>query len=214
MKTEPGQILKQERLSRGWTQKYVAQKLGFPDSTYISRIESGKRKISTEELRAFAKLFNIGLDYLLFGGEEINYVQKTIPINDSYVLEFFAKKGRITKEQEERIQSIKDEDMLLGILPDHDIDFFLKPANCNKFIQVYNLKDSEINADEVLEAALEVHSSFMVAVNNTNDNEWKSAYEITWEDVIKFASEIGVTPRHIHSMLRTIKQIVDINKDK
>ena len=208
-----GSCLKTLRENKGLSQKELAEIVNLSQSS-IAYYETNKKKPSLEVLISFAEFFDVTLDHLLFGDEQDNPFEKNITINDSYVLEFFAKKGRITKEQEERIQSIKDEDMLLGILPDHDIDFFLKPANCNKFIQVYNLKDSEINADEVLEAALEVHSSFMVAVNNTNDDEWMSAYEITWEDVIKFASEIGVTPRYIHSMLRTIKQIVNISKDK
>lgn len=62
-----GQRVKQERQSRGWTQKYVAQQIGFPDSDYISRIENGKRPISPPKLRAFAKLFNVSLDYFIFG---------------------------------------------------------------------------------------------------------------------------------------------------
>ncbi len=62
-----GQRVKKERQFRGWTQKFVAHKLGFPDSSYISRIESGKRQVNTKELGDFAKLFNVSLDHLLFG---------------------------------------------------------------------------------------------------------------------------------------------------
>ncbi|ETA74072.1 helix-turn-helix domain-containing protein [Ligilactobacillus equi] len=52
------------RESRNWSQKELASRLGM-DSSYISKIESGNRKVSTPELNALAGLFEVSADYLL-----------------------------------------------------------------------------------------------------------------------------------------------------
>lgn len=52
------------RESRNWSQKELASRLGM-DSSYISKIESGNRKVSTPELNELAGLFEVSADYLL-----------------------------------------------------------------------------------------------------------------------------------------------------
>ena len=52
------------RESRNWSQKELATRLGI-DSSYISKIESGNRKVSTSELDKISSLFNVTTDYLL-----------------------------------------------------------------------------------------------------------------------------------------------------
>jgi repressor LexA len=57
MKNITAQKIKEAREKRGWNQKYLAELLGFPDSSYISRIENGKRNVTNEELVLFADKF-------------------------------------------------------------------------------------------------------------------------------------------------------------
>lgn len=52
------------RESRNWSQKELAARLGI-DSSYISKIESGNRKVSTSELDKISSLFHVTTDYLL-----------------------------------------------------------------------------------------------------------------------------------------------------
>lgn len=49
--------LKKTRLKAGLSQQEVAKKLGKPQS-YISKIESGERRLDVAEIKAFAKIYN------------------------------------------------------------------------------------------------------------------------------------------------------------
>lgn len=61
--------LKAERERRGWTQLDVAQGLQkwgvYIYDTTIAKIEAGDRSVQTDELDAFANMFNISVDALL-----------------------------------------------------------------------------------------------------------------------------------------------------
>lgn len=48
--------LKEARINIGFTQKYVAAKLGKPQS-YVSKTESGERRLDVTELKKFAELY-------------------------------------------------------------------------------------------------------------------------------------------------------------
>lgn len=48
--------LKQARTDSGLTQKQVAEKLGKPQS-YVSKSESGERRLDVTELKAFADIY-------------------------------------------------------------------------------------------------------------------------------------------------------------
>lgn len=52
------------REKKNWSQTELAQKMGFSKST-MSKIESGSRKISAEELKELAEIFDVTTDYLL-----------------------------------------------------------------------------------------------------------------------------------------------------
>ena len=52
------------RHSAGLDQVKVAKKLGKSQS-YLSKIESGQRKIDVIQLKKFAKLYNKNIDYFL-----------------------------------------------------------------------------------------------------------------------------------------------------
>ena len=56
--------LRDAREFLGLSQELVAEKLSIPRPA-ISSIESGKRKVSSLELKQFAKLYNRSVDYLL-----------------------------------------------------------------------------------------------------------------------------------------------------
>ena len=56
--------LKQARLSAGLTQKEVARKLGKPQS-FVSKVESGERRLDAIELKFLAELYRVKMSTLL-----------------------------------------------------------------------------------------------------------------------------------------------------
>ena len=58
------QKLKKARQSAGLKQNEVAKKLGKPQS-YISKIESGERRIDIVELKQLAKIYKKSLDFFM-----------------------------------------------------------------------------------------------------------------------------------------------------
>jgi transcriptional regulator with XRE-family HTH domain len=60
--------LKAARIESGLTQKEVAEKLSQPQS-YVSRCESGERRVDIVELSDFAEIYRKSLDYFVGGGE-------------------------------------------------------------------------------------------------------------------------------------------------
>ena len=55
--------LKQARLDAGLSQQVVASKLGKPQS-YVSKVESGERRVDIIEVKEFAKLYKKKLEDL------------------------------------------------------------------------------------------------------------------------------------------------------
>lgn len=53
-----------QRELKNWSQAELARRVGM-DSSYISKIESGTRKVSSNELDKFAEVFDVSTDYLL-----------------------------------------------------------------------------------------------------------------------------------------------------
>lgn len=56
--------LKQARLDAGLSQQVVAGKLGKPQS-YVSKVESGERRVDIIEVKEFAKLYKKKLEDLV-----------------------------------------------------------------------------------------------------------------------------------------------------
>lgn len=56
--------LKKARENSGLTQKEVSEKLKKPQS-YISKCESGERRVDPVELKMFAKIYNKQINYFL-----------------------------------------------------------------------------------------------------------------------------------------------------
>lgn len=52
------------RESKNWTQTQLAKKMDLSKSI-MSKIESGHRKITTDELKSLAEIFGVSTDYLL-----------------------------------------------------------------------------------------------------------------------------------------------------
>ena len=56
--------LREARIEKGYSQEKVSQLLGKPQS-YISKCESGERRIDIIELADFAIIYEVNLDYFL-----------------------------------------------------------------------------------------------------------------------------------------------------
>jgi len=56
--------LREARLSNGLTQAEVAKRLGKPQP-YVSKCESGERRIDVVELQEFAELYGKRLDFFI-----------------------------------------------------------------------------------------------------------------------------------------------------
>lgn len=61
--------LKKARKYLNLSQEYVASQLGL-NRTAITDIESGKRNVTSEELRKFSELYSITLDQLIYGDDQ------------------------------------------------------------------------------------------------------------------------------------------------
>lgn len=66
-----GEKLRQLRRNNGITLQALARDLGYADHTFLSRIERGKKKPSTELVVAIAQKFNIPTDQLLLDNLDI-----------------------------------------------------------------------------------------------------------------------------------------------
>jgi Predicted transcription factor, homolog of eukaryotic MBF1 len=66
-----GQFIKTEREKQGWTQTEFGAKIGI-NSSAVSRIENGTKKISKEKLSKLAELFQIDMQEIvdLFFGDK------------------------------------------------------------------------------------------------------------------------------------------------
>ena len=56
--------LREARIEAGFTQEQVAEKLGKPQS-YVSKSESGERRLDVTELKKFAELYFKDIKYFL-----------------------------------------------------------------------------------------------------------------------------------------------------
>lgn len=65
-----GQLLKSIREEKGLLQREVAERLGAPQS-FVSKYESGERRIDVPELRRIAAVLETRFDWLLHRFEEL-----------------------------------------------------------------------------------------------------------------------------------------------
>jgi transcriptional regulator with XRE-family HTH domain len=59
--------LREARKAAGLTQEHVAKELDRPQS-FVSKVETGERRIDPTELKIFAKLYGKPITYFLNGG--------------------------------------------------------------------------------------------------------------------------------------------------
>ncbi len=62
-----GSTIKGLRISKGWTQKTLARKMGWKQphaAKIISKIEQGIQNTSPESIADFAEVFGVGIEYL------------------------------------------------------------------------------------------------------------------------------------------------------
>ncbi len=66
-----GQRIKKLREERGWSQKHLGELMGGLAEPTISLYESGKRTPDIEKATQLAQIFNVSLDYLVLGSDNI-----------------------------------------------------------------------------------------------------------------------------------------------
>lgn len=71
-----GERIKNSRLDKNMTQDTLAELIDV-NSSFISNIERGKTKMSTETLASIARSLYISVDYLLFGEVSLEHDQYT-----------------------------------------------------------------------------------------------------------------------------------------
>ncbi len=64
MKTQTKDILRLERIKRGWTQEEVAKQIDMARSAYAA-YENGEATPTTDNVLRLARLYNVTTDYLL-----------------------------------------------------------------------------------------------------------------------------------------------------
>ena len=64
-----GKKIKEARESMRWSQRQLAEAIGFETSTAISLIEAGERRVAIEDLEKIAEVLHKNIKYFL-GGEE------------------------------------------------------------------------------------------------------------------------------------------------
>lgn len=60
-----GANIARRRCELGWTQKELAEKMGYKSHSSINKIELGVNDVTTTTIRAFAKALDVDVGYLL-----------------------------------------------------------------------------------------------------------------------------------------------------
>ena len=72
-----GERIKAKRISLGWSQRDLAEKMGYKNHSVIARIESGKVDINQTRLDQFATVLGLSHGYLLGLVTEAQSAQNT-----------------------------------------------------------------------------------------------------------------------------------------
>lgn len=107
MKLTTKQILRMERLKRGWTQEDVANMLNMGRASY-AQYETGKNTPTTENIIKLAQIYRVPTDYLLQVdyGEAIKFSMKQgkewgEELADEYIEKMEKKRVRKKKAEQE-----------------------------------------------------------------------------------------------------------------
>lgn len=60
-----GERIKIQRMEHGWTQRDLAQKMGYSNHSAIVRIEAGKTDLPQSRIVQFAEIFGVTTSYLM-----------------------------------------------------------------------------------------------------------------------------------------------------
>ncbi len=103
------QKLKELRQENGWTQKELGDKIGI-HKMRISAYERGKVTPETKILVKMSEVFNVSLDYLVFGNEEghNNKTSPTAEIKDRELLRQFEELDKVNVQDKEIIKGVID----------------------------------------------------------------------------------------------------------
>lgn len=66
-----GQKIKEKRIERGWSQRELANRMGYGNNSTIARIEAGKVDIPQSRIVQFAEVLGVSVAYLMGWDEEI-----------------------------------------------------------------------------------------------------------------------------------------------
>lgn len=102
MNGKTGSKIKQLRERKGWTQLELSTKVGINNSV-LSRIESNKRPVESQELKKFAEVFGISTDNLLGKvGDQIKESRMGY-LSDDQVLEAAEIFSRLNKDEQDNL---------------------------------------------------------------------------------------------------------------
>lgn len=90
-----GEKMKKARLKRGYTQEYMAEKLGVNKGT-VSHYEKGKTFPNEEKLVRVSKVLNVSFDYLL--GDEEHFEEREQSLYETDNKDELKMKGEMREE--------------------------------------------------------------------------------------------------------------------
>ncbi|WP_338429086.1 helix-turn-helix transcriptional regulator [Enterococcus faecium] len=97
------------REKRDWSQTELGRKIGLEKSA-MNKIENGTRRVSTEELKKLAEVFNVTTDYLLGRNQTPEWATKEDIIELDKLLESNANMAyggeTLTPEQLQRVRDV------------------------------------------------------------------------------------------------------------
>ena len=111
--------LKELRLTKGLTQKEIAEEFGIKQPNY-QQWESGKRKPSSETLEKFADFFGVTMDYLSGNEEDLDNIELLFRINSKgltdqekkvfkkEMIEFMEKRKRVFEKDNDKTYVLRN----------------------------------------------------------------------------------------------------------
>jgi transcriptional regulator with XRE-family HTH domain len=76
-----GQKIKQRRTELGWSQRDLAEKMGYNNHSTITRIESGKVDVPQSRIVKFSEVLGVSIAYLMGWDKQIQIEIKEDPVN-------------------------------------------------------------------------------------------------------------------------------------
>ncbi len=96
------------RVQKGYSQEYLADRLGISQKTY-SNIEAGKSRLDIRLLDDLAEVLEVGVEELLFSDKTINQVNKDNAVGYGYVETLHILSEKLIEQYEKRIELLEKE---------------------------------------------------------------------------------------------------------